>query len=99
MYKQGHHWHSWKRRWFVLRLSSLEYHRRRRKSVDDKTPPQGKIPLDKITALQRDVGKFPQPFCFQLVIANFPFLLSNRASSETHRQKSCQPYHKFNMNN
>ena len=25
MYKQGHHWHSWKRRWFVLRLSRLEY--------------------------------------------------------------------------
>jgi hypothetical protein len=30
--------------------------------------PQGVIKISRITALQRDVGKFPQPFSFQLVI-------------------------------
>jgi hypothetical protein len=68
MYKQGHHWHSWKRRWFVLRLSCLNYYRRRQNQGGGSQIPQGTIPLNKITALQRDVGKFPQPFCFQLVI-------------------------------
>ena len=68
MYKQGHHWHSWKRRWFVLRLSCLNYYRRRQNKGGGSQIPQGTIPLNKITALQRDVGKFPQPFCFQLVI-------------------------------
>jgi hypothetical protein len=87
MYKQGHHWHSWKRRWFVLRLSGLEYYRRRVKFGQEiQSRPQGIVPLERVTALQRDVGKFPQPFCFQLVIAGEDRLLAVQCENKTNME-------------
>lgn len=87
MYKQGHHWHSWKRRWFVLRLSGLEYYRRRVKFGHEiQSRPQGIVPLERVTALQRDVGKFPQPFCFQLVIAGEDRLLAVQCENKVNME-------------
>ena len=74
----------WKRRWFVMRLTSLDFYKRRIKIPEEyeglnkedaeararnKQKAQGSIKLGSIVRIQRDLVKYPQPFCFQLVCA------------------------------
>ena len=78
--KQGHHFNSWKRRWFVMRLTSLDFYKRRMKPAEkrdgedsedaeararNKVKPQGSVKLGSILRIQRDLVKYPQPFCLE----------------------------------
>ena len=97
--KQGHHWNSWKRRWFVMRLTSLDFYKRRIKvNVEELEEgdnveqaeararqyikPQGSVRLGSITRIQRDLVKYPQPFCFQLVCPDRIFAVQADTKSD-----------------
>jgi thiol-disulfide isomerase/thioredoxin len=76
--KQGHHKNSWKRRWFVMKLSHL-YFFKKKVPTETETQPhpkeQGKISLTSIVRIERDIINFPQAFSFQLVCKDRVFAL------------------------
>ena len=95
--KQGSHWNVWKRRWFVMRLTSLDFYKRRIKIPDEyqgmneedaeararsKHKAQGSIKLGSVVRIQRDLVKYPQPFCFQLVCTDGTFAVQADTKSD-----------------
>ena len=62
--KQGHSVRNWKRRWFVLRESVLEYYASPKDAV-----PRGKIALKDVVAVVPDVAADAEhPHCFEAVV-------------------------------
>jgi thiol-disulfide isomerase/thioredoxin len=81
--KQGHHWNSWKRRWFVMKLTSLEFYKRRpKKDADKPSKPQGAISLASINKIQRDLSKYPQPYSFQMICKDRVFAVQADSRSD-----------------
>ena len=87
----------WKRRWFVMRLTSLDFYKRRIKIPEEyegmnkedaeararsKHKAQGSIKLGSIIRIQRDLVKYPQPFCFQLVCTDGTFAVQADTKSD-----------------
>ena len=62
--KEGAKWKTWKRRWFILRQSVLEYYA----SPKDANP-RGVIRLAEICAVIPEVLTDPEhPFCFEVIV-------------------------------